>query len=271
MTYLQDKKNKNKKFTNIIFGVLIVLIFFFFRVGIFNSLSSVTHFVFKPVLSVGNSIGDKFRNIESFFFSKKTLLKDNDYWKARVNEEEAKMANYNSLLLENESLKEIMGRKGNKEMIIAGILSKPNKSIYDTLVIDAGTNDGIILGKNVFALGDVPIGRIAEVYANSSKVILFSNPGEKTEVVIAPGQNSTGAPGKNIFMEAVGRGGGNFEMILPRDFVLDTGTEASLPGLNPFVLAKVQTILSDPRDSYAKALLSSPVNIQQQKFVEVEK
>jgi len=33
----------------------------------------------------------------------------------------------------------------------------------------------------------------------------------------------------------------------------------------------VETIISDPRDSFQKALLVSPVNIQEIKFVEVEK
>ena len=59
-------------------------------------------------------------------------------------------------------------------------------------------------------------------------------------------------------------------MILPRDFVLEKGTEVVLPGITPYVIGIVQTIISDPRDSFQKALLSSPVNIQEIKFVEVE-
>ena len=72
-------------------------------------------------------------------------------------------------------------------------------------------------------------------------------------------------------MEAIGRGGGNFEMILLRDFVLKEGTEIVLPGIVPFVLGKVKAIISDPRDSFQKALLVSPVNIQEIRFVQVEK
>jgi len=59
-------------------------------------------------------------------------------------------------------------------------------------------------------------------------------------------------------------------MILPRDFVLEKGNEVVLPGITPYVLGIVQSILSDPRDSFQKALLVSPVNIQELKFVEVE-
>lgn len=262
MTYLRDKKTKKKKVTQFILIILLLVFLFYFRNGFYSILSKTSNFVFRPVLSVGNGIGNSIKNTRAFFVSKKTLLEDNEYLRALISENENRMANYNSVIAENESLKEILGRKINKEMVIAGILSKPNKTPYDTLLVDAGSNDGIYVGQKVFVLGNIPIGRIAEVYANSAKVVLFSTSGEKNEVVIN---------GKNIFMEVKGRGGGNFEMILPRDFNLDVGTEVLLPGISAHVLAKVATILSDPRDSFAKALLVSPVNIQDQKFVEIEK
>ena len=72
-------------------------------------------------------------------------------------------------------------------------------------------------------------------------------------------------------MQVVGRGGGNFEMTLPRDFDLPEGTALTLPGINSYLLARVVTVISDPRDSYKKALLVSPVNIQELKFVQIEK
>jgi len=71
-------------------------------------------------------------------------------------------------------------------------------------------------------------------------------------------------------MEVAGRGGGNFEMIVPRDFTIVKGDVALLPGIFPYVLGVVEIIISDPRDPFIKALLVSPVNIQELKFVEVE-
>ena len=130
---------------------------------------------------------------------------------------------------------------------------------------------GLQIGDIVFALGNIPIGRVAEIYPNSSKVILFSSSGEKTQVVVS-GKSDTPDADNNgdVFMEVVGRGGGNFEIILPRDFTPAKGDEVVLPGINPYVLAVVETIISDPRDPFIKALLVSPVNIQEFKFVEVE-
>ena len=170
-----------------------------------------------------------------------------------------------TIVADNASLQEILGRgaqgSASHKMILAAILAKPNQSLYDTLLIDAGSKEGIKIGENVFALGNIPIGRVDVVYDDSAKVVLFSNAGEKTEAVIS---------GKNIFLELIGRGGGNFEIDLPKDFVLQKGDQVVLPGINPLVLAITQTIISDPRDPFTKALLTSPVNIEEQKFVEVE-
>ena len=171
------------------------------------------------------------------------------------------MANYDSAMADDASLKEILGRKDPKAtMVLGAILSKPNQSPYDTLIIDAGTAQGIKVADIVFADGAVPIGRVAEANANSSKVILFSNPGESTEVTVS---------GQSTSVQLVGRGGGNFEISLPKDSALAQGTQVTLPGINDYVIAITQTTISDPRDPLSKALLTSPVNIQNLKFVEV--
>jgi cell shape-determining protein MreC len=214
-------------------------------------------------------------SIGAYFISKNSLYLQNQNLQSQLDENVARDLNYNSVLAENESLKEILGRKNvSAVMILSAILSKPNQSVYDTLVIDTGAREGIQAGDIVFALGNAPIGRVSLVYANSSKVILFSSSGEKTQAVIAgkPARNAThSVAGGNVFLEIVGRGGGNFEMIIPKDFTLTKGDQVVLPGIFPYVLGVVETIISDPRDPFVKALLTSPVNIQELKFVEVEK
>jgi len=262
MSYLLDKKIKRNKIFKYTIFVVVLFILIYFKADIFRGLSYVSSIIFRPVLIVGNSIGEKLSNIGAYFHSKNSLLLENKDLKLKLSEQEARMSNYNSVLDENLKIKEILGRQGEKAtMVLAGILSKPNQSPYDTLVIDVGTKNGILVGQRVFALGNVPIGRVTEVYPGTSKVILFSNPGEKTEIIISGG---------DAFMQVVGRGGGNFEMILPRDFILEKGTEVVLPGIIPYIVGTIQTIISDPRDSFQKALLASPVNIQELKFVEVE-
>jgi len=263
MSYLLDKKIKKKKIIKISALVVLLFLAFYFRSGILKGISHGAHFIARPFLAIGGNIGHGFGNLGIYFSSKKLLTLENENLKAKLAFEMGQVSNYNSILDENTKLKEILNRKktGN-DLILAAVLNRPNRSIYDTFIVDVGSNNEITVDQKVFALGNVPIGRVAEVYTNSSLVVLYSSPGEKTEVAIS---------GKDVFMEAVGRGGGNFEMVLPRDFTVDPGAEVVLPGITPYVMAKVVTIISDPRDSFQKALLSSVINVFELKTVEVAK
>ncbi|MEO5635144.1 MAG: rod shape-determining protein MreC [Candidatus Paceibacterota bacterium] len=263
MSYLQDKKDKRKKFYYIFSFLVILFVLFYFRNGVFKNLSYLSHTVSHPFLVAGNNIGEKFGSIGSFFASKSKLTKENQDLKSKLSDAEAQMVNYSSLLAENTKLRDTLGRKDEKQdFILSAILAKPNQSPYDTLIIDGGTNKVIKTGQAVFASGNVPIGKISDVFSDSSKVILFSNSGEKTQVVLS---------GKDVFLDLVGRGGGNFEMIIPRDLSLVKGDQVVLPGIIPHVVATVATVISDPRDPFIKALLISPINIQELKFVEIGK
>lgn len=261
MSYLIDKKIQRKKITKIIFGILFLLVLIYFRTSVGNSFSYLGNIFFRPILIVGQGISNRFSDIKFYFNSKKSISLENEDLKNQILESFADRANYLAVKEENNKLKEILNRKNEKtSMILSNILSKPNQSLYDTLIIDVGIDKGIEMGDTVFALGNIPIGHISEVYQNSSKVILFSNAGEKIQVVIID---------ENIFMEMTGRGGGNFEMIIPRDLIMEKGKQVIMPGNNSYVLALVESIISDPRDPFTKVLLISPVNIQQLKFVQI--
>jgi cell shape-determining protein MreC len=262
MSYLLDKKVKKNRIYRYSIFIFLLIIFIYFKAGVFKGLAYVSAGVFRPVLVLGNDIGKTLSNTSSYLYSQKSLFIENENLKSELSGEEAKVANYDAVLDENLKMKEILGRQNNTQMILGNILAKPNQSAYDTIILDIGSKNGVVLGDKVFAFGNLPIGRISEVYSNSSQVILFSSPGEKTEGIIS---------GKGIFMQIIGQGGGDFEMILPRDLILDKDTEVVLPGATPYLLGTVETIVSDPRDSFQKALLISPVNIQELNFVEVEK
>ncbi len=275
MSYLLDKKIKQKKIFKIALGVVVLIVLFYFRFGIFSGLSYLSQIIFHPVLILGNNVGEKFSSLKSYFLSKDVLRLEIENLKLKINEKEAMMSNYNSVFLENLMLKEILGRKMEKvNFVLSSILGKANENLYDTLIIDAGIKENLRVGSVVFAFGNVPIGRIAETYADSSKVVLFSNSGQKTDGVVRGGNTRrlrNHRVGGLVFLYFFGGGGGNFEMTIPSGLVLAKGDQAVLPGIFPYVVGIVETIISDPRDSFQKALLVSPVNARELKFVEVGK
>lgn len=263
MTYTLDKQRRNKKLRNTFFVIFIFFLIFYFNKPIAKVLGTFSHTIFRPVLVFGNNASTRLHNFGSYFVSKNTLLKDNDTLREENLSLRGELANYQSIENENKSLKELLGRLGeNNSYILATILAKPNVTLFDTLLLDVGKNKNIEVGDIVFAYGNIPLGKVSEVYNSTSKVTLFSNPGEKTNAVIS----ST-----NTYIDLVGRGGGNFEIILPRDFTVSEGENVLLPDLNNYLIAKVVSTISDARDSYQKALLISPVNIQQLKFVQIRK
>lgn len=259
MSYLLDKKAQRKKQAAIFF-IVVFFILFYFRTSVFYGLSFASSTIFSPFLSLKNNTVAKFSEWQVYFNSKTSLTKELEDLQSKLSESEARMQNYDTVLDENENLKEIFNRKSEElKLTLAVILGRANQSPYDTLIIDAGESEGSTVGARVFALGNIPIGRIDTAYADSSKVILFSNSQEITPVNIG-----------GALFDIVGRGGGNFELILPRDFVLEKGAEAVLPGIVPYVVAEVVSTISDPRDSFKKVLLTSPVNIGELKFVQIE-
>lgn len=269
MSYLRDKKIKREKILKLAGGVFLLLILFYFRAGLWRGLSFAAQGLFRPILLVGNRAGAGLGNLGAYFSSKKSLYYQNENLKREIVSRDAKMANYNALALENESLKNILLRvPAERKLVLSVVLAKPNQSPYDTLLIDLGGQAGVAAGARVFAAGDIPIGRVQSVSSDMATVILFSTAKEKTPVIIPVSLAQRDS--SDIFWELVGRGGGNFEMTLPRDFILAKGDPAILPGLTPYTVAITETILSDPRDPFKKALLRSPVNIQALKFVEVE-
>ena len=141
-------------------------------------------------------------------------------------------------------------------------MTKPNHSPYDTIIIDIGNNVGIKEGDTVYANGNIPIGNINKVYDKTSLVTLYTNPGQKTEGFVN---------GLNAGVEIIGRGGGNFEMIIPIELLVEKGTIIYTPDNTSLVVALVDEVISKPSDPFKKVLLSSPVNIQNLKWVQVEK
>ncbi len=261
MSYLHDRKKRNKKIRNIFLVFLFLSLLFYFRSPILNTLSSGSNIILKPFFMLTNNIGTRMHNFSVLFNSKQSLLKENEDLKNTINENQAKVSEHDSLLKENQELKEILGRiDENKDFVLATIIKKPG--IFDTLLLDVGESNGVKQGDLVFAYGNIPIGYISEVYNKSSSVNLFSKNGEKTNVIL---------DSKDIYLELIGRGGGNFEIILPRDLSVEKGENFLLTNIKTYVIAKVESIISDPRDSFQKALLVSPINTNQLKFVEVER
>ncbi len=257
----KNKINKRKKgIKRILFFVFVVLIFY---MGVSGLVGGVFNFIGKPVWFLKNQATSFFENIGYFFDTKNYLYNENERLSKENNVLRLEMINYQILEEENNELKSILNNlPKNKEFILSNILSKPNISPYDKIIIDIGSINGVFDGDNIYAEGLIPIGTVEKVYGNTSLVSLYSNPGRKTEGFLT---NS------NATVTLVGRGGGNFEMVVPIELEIEKGSIVYLPGNNLISVAIVREITSRETDPFKKIILNSPVNVQDLKWVEVEK
>ncbi len=170
------------------------------------------------------------------------------------------------LLKENEELKALLGRTVASHFTLAQILKKPPFSAYDIFIIDIGADKGVKKGDGVYVsldtVGNIAIGNIIEVNPTISRVRLYSSAGEKFDIFIGA---------SHIEATATGKGGGTFEVVLPRDAKVVKGDAVSIPSLTDSFVGIVEENISDPSDPFATFLFRQPLNIYELKWVLVEK
>jgi len=258
-----DKKQINKRKKNIQNTIGFGIFFILCTLGILSWTGNLFNYVGRPIWETEKAIGGVFYNINYFFQTKSSLSNENKRLTEENSSVKLSMLDYVILKNENVSLKETLGRIPEvKNFILGNILTKPNHSPYDTIIIDIGSNLKVKEGDQVYADGNVPIGIIAKVYDSTSLVTLYTNPGQKTEGFVN---------GLNASVELIGRGGSNFEMIIPVEMQAEKGTIIYQPGSTSLVLAYIDEIISSPTDPFKRVILSSPVNIQNLKWVEIKK
>lgn len=253
---IRKKKIIKTIFIFIIFSILSTLLIFSTIDGFWNRVG----FPFwKSKMVVSEEFADSgylFRTKKSVFSKNRELVIENINLKNSI-------LDYQIIKDENIKLKELLGRTPSQsDFVLSSILSKPSNSPYDTIIIDIGENFNINEGDKVYANAIIPVGEIEKIYKNTALVVLYSSPGRKTIGTIEE-LNST--------IELVGRGGGNFEMTVPVDLIVEKGRSILLPGIQPEIIATIGDVISAPNDPIKKFILYAPINVQDLKWVQVLK
>ncbi len=204
---------------------------------------------------------NSFRFVTSFVSFKSSLIKENDRLKEELAGLRLNEIDYDILVKENEELKSEFGRASSDGVIIAGVLSKPPQSPYDTFVIDVGSNSAVSVGNKVYISNRIIIGSISSVTEKTGVVKLFSTGGEKQEVI----SDRTGAS-----FVITGSGGADFELEVPKDTDIVWGDSFLYPGLNSAVLSTVYYIDVTSQSSFKIVHARVPGNVFQVRRVFVE-
>ena len=303
-------KNSSRKRNEYGTGLKVIgsVLVFLFLLGLIlpRSLFSFFGFFFSPLWRLEDMIAQN-----QLFVSHAALVNQNASLKADLDSLSQSAASLSLLEEENAELKALLGRPIIKNTILATVLKKPPFASYDTLVIDIGLDEGVEVGAKVYAYsqaaasstadiaalsGNLPLassaeiasttgasvaassapalslaapaspkvllGEVVEVGAHTSKVQLYSAPTKQYQVEIGL---------HHIPATATSLGGGNFQVLLPRETDVAEGDPVVIPSIEPVIFGTVGTVLSDPARPYATVLFQSPVNIFELHFVLIDK
>lgn len=261
MTYLKrsnPREKKSRAYVALAAGLVgVLLLIHLFFPGFFAR-------IFVPA---GSAAWQAEAGTETFFGSlrsKYSLTKENEDLKAKLSAQTLTSLMLQSALTENAQLRGLLQRAGSVagDDIAAAVLSGPPQTPYDTLLLDVGTSDSVSVGDRVYAPGGVAIGDIAEAYAKTSKVALYSAPGRIVPALV--GSSTTQ-------VQATGRGGGNFLIHLPSDIRIHQGDVVLMPSIRLHILGEVASVELDSTESLQTVYFNLPVNIHELRFVAVDR
>lgn len=244
-------------------------VLFFFAVlgvslGVFflrDTLAPLAHHVTVPLLERRESLLSVAYVAFESVTTKESLVRENK----ELHEELSRLRreNFQTKILaeENKKLKTMLGRKPHEHILLASVLGGPSASLYDTLLIDAGSIAGVSQGSLVRVSGGVAIGTVAEVYEESSLVSLFSAYGEEFPVILG---NAT-----TTHVTALGQGGGMFLISVPRALDVLEGDPIRIPSLSGELVASVEAVEKDSSGAFSKVYFRTPVNLSSVRFVEI--
>ncbi len=209
-------------------------------------------YTFTPLFKMSDVLSSESHLFFGGFNNASKLTKQNDELK-NVNQS---LANENRALLRRvagiSALFKTNNTSKNAEGILAGVVTNPPESPYDILVVSAGTKDGVALGMEAFGNGNVPIGIVKSVYANFSRVILFSSPNIKTHGWIG----STNTP-----ITIIGAGGGAMNATVARSAHVVVGGIVFIPGPGMLPIGSVIRIDGNPLSPGVTLRIKPMINI----------
>ncbi len=242
------RNSRRKSATPFFIGLAILAIFAFVARGTIFSLGSTAAI---PLWQ--SSMGQNLVAAAGSLFTSRESL-ENELARLRT---ELEAANYRALdvrlaAAENTARQPVHAEQKVMSGIDAKVLTRPNRSIYDTLVVASGEADGVAVGDVALAAESIAIGTVTSVAAHTSVVTLYSSPGKTTDVILQT---------ENIVVIAEGQGGGGFIAKVPQDVPVTAGDIVALPHAKTIAFAVVDQVVVVPADPFKKVYFQNPVNM----------
>lgn len=259
-SFRHDKARIRKRRQFFVALVILVALVFLARGPLSDVFGRGLHAIGRPLWDMKNGVTEKSAGLFSVFYSKSALMEKNKELEDTLDRVALEAYSRERLRAENEELKAALGRKPESHLVLARVLAAPSASPYDTLVIDTGSDHGVVEGMDVFSGGDFKIGTVTKVFHRSAVVTLFSS--LNTELEVSIGTSS-------IPSVAHGAGGGNLRVTLPEGIPVSRGDIVEIPALSPEYAGVVDAIDHPAASSLQTIFIKLPFNLFTLKWVYV--
>ncbi len=261
MRYIKTPKKIRRFFGMLILGL--VLVFFILAFG--GITGDALSFVQRPLLSAGTWLS----NISGSLKSRSALIAENQDLKQKVAALSLFTAELESLRDENASLKLQLGylTETGFKSVTSAVTARSISPNADTISINRGEKDGIVVGDPVIVDEGVLIGKISAVTSRSSTVRLLSDRASKTAATIL-NQDRTlgiveGSGGTLLDFKFIPQ---NVEISID-DVIITSGLEENVPyGL---VIGIINNVTSNDTDPFQEAVIESVVDYRRYTMVSV--
>ncbi len=221
--------------------------------------STVTGGVSTALYTVRHYMETSSATVPVFIRSRMELLRYTQELEQEVAASQGVAATLAYITAENTELRNLLSASSSPQ-IVAGVLARPPYTPYDTIVLDKGSEDGIVEYAPVYHGKGIALGYVHAVFPHMSYVTLFSSPGVESTVYIF---------GANLFTTAYGEGGGVVHLSVPQGVPLTRGDAVVLPSLHTGTLGTVDEIQSIATEPEQHAYVTLGVPLQSIRIVSV--
>ncbi len=252
---LNSKETHRKKY---LLWILVAFVVLFFLRDILSGFSS---FFTTPFYIAVHYVETSGATIPVFIRSRIELLNQIQVLEAEIASKKGNDTFHTFLEKENEELRNLLSASSSPS-IIAGVIARPPFTPYDSIIIDRGSDDGVVENAPVYYGSKMALGYIRKVFPHSAIVTLFSSPGVQSTVYVF---------GPNLFTTAYGEGGGVIRLSIPQGITIQENDLVILPSVDTGVLGTISSIQSIPTEPEQHAYVTFDIPIQSMRLVKVGK
>lgn len=257
-SFRHDEQKKKKRRRTLIAILLLSLLTLTVRGPVANTLGGVLAYFGKPFWSIRDSVALHYQSVATALSSKSSLEAENAHLRQVLSEVALEAYSRDQLRVENDQLKEMLGRKSEYTFTLGRILASPPISPYDTLLIDIGDSQGVFVGMPAFSQGDFKVGEVTRVWSKTALVTLYSAPNTQLTVMVST---------SSIPAVAWGIGGGNIRAILPRGVTIKEGNLVSIPAISPSYAGTVDAIDRPEGSSLEAIYIRLPFDVYKESWL----